>query len=61
MNAVQHCTITSGSYICNYQDRQVMEAELTFSKPLPKDLIDVGQSVAIYPQNSFENIDIIIK
>jgi len=44
----------------NTPERQIIELELETDKEITHDLIDVGSSLSIYPQNREEEVDFII-
>ncbi|TNV80606.1 hypothetical protein FGO68_gene3840 [Halteria grandinella] len=55
-----HAIVTGGKFLIDTPDRQVIELELLVDKEVSKDLIDVGSSFSIYPQNRKEDVDFVI-
>ena len=56
--------MTSSKTICNSEgpdSKFVLEVTLSFNRSIPQTLMDVGQSIAIFPQNSTEDVDQILQ
>ena len=52
--------VKGGRYIINEAERQIIEIELETERDITHDLIDVGSSFSIYPQNSDADVDLIL-
>jgi predicted Rdx family selenoprotein len=46
--------VREGRYLVNAPERQIVELEIETERDITHDLIDVGSSLSIYPQNSHE-------
>lgn len=55
-----YAKVVAGRYLVNSEERQIIELELETEREITHDLIDVGSSLSIYPQNSDEDVDFII-
>lgn len=52
--------VREGRYLVKVPERQIVELEIETERDITHDLIDVGSSLSIYPQNSQEDVDLII-
>jgi sulfite reductase alpha subunit-like flavoprotein len=52
--------VREGRYLVKAPERQIVELEIETERDITHDLIDVGSSLSIYPQNSQEEVDLII-
>jgi len=50
----------AGRFLINQDKRQVIEIEINTEKPISHEIIDVGSSLSLYPQNSEGDVDQII-
>jgi sulfite reductase alpha subunit-like flavoprotein len=52
--------VVGGRFLVKQDKRQVIEIEIQTEKPISHEIIDVGSSLSIYPQNSESEVDQII-
>lgn len=53
--------VREGNMICMDEDRQVVEVEIVLDRPISIADLDVGHSVAVFPQNTEADADRVIK
>ena len=47
--------------VLNETDRQIIELKFETEKDIPRELIDVGSSFSLFPQNSDQDVDFVIQ
>ena len=52
--------VIGGRFLINHDQRQVIEIEIETEKLISHEVIDVGSSLSLYPQNSESEVDQII-
>ena len=58
--SVYTCKVKDRLTITSEGDKKVIEIYMEIGRPVFKDRLDVGQSIAITPQNSSNDVDMLI-